>query len=244
MASFPVLLCFTAVLFPLFPAHGKDESIDSLSTFQKKIQKEIIDKHNALRRSVSPTASNMLKMQWSEEAAANARKWADQCTMSHSTREYRRLNATNCGENLFMSSDPAAWSSGIQAWFDESSDFIYGKGAKTRQAVIGHYTQVVWYSSSLVGCAVSYCPDAYLKYYYVCQYCPAGNLQSKINVPYLSGPPCAACPNDCDNGLCTNSCMYQDYYANCKSLVSAMGCEHKITKDKCRASCECKDKIY
>ncbi|XP_055986611.1 cysteine-rich secretory protein 2-like [Sorex fumeus] len=221
-----------------------EESFDSLSTCLPNIQNEIIDKHNALRRSVSPTASNMLKMKWSEEAATNAQIWADKCTLSHSTSEYRKLNTSTCGENLFMSSHAATWSSGIQAWFNESSNFIYGVGAKTKGAIIEHYTQVVWFSSSLVGCAVSYCPDAYQKYYYVCQYCPGGNIKDKINVPYLRGPRCAACPNDCDNGLCTNSCMYQDIYSHCKSLVASVGCKPDITKDNCKAPCKCQNKIY
>ncbi|XP_054992362.1 cysteine-rich secretory protein 3 [Sorex araneus] len=244
MASIPVLLCFTAVLISLFPENGQGQSIESLSVSLKKIQEEIVNKHNELRRSVSPTASNMLKMKWSKEAAANAQRWADQCTLSHSTQQHREISTSNCGENLFMASYPATWSKAIQDWYDESKDFIYGKGPKTSHAVIGHYTQVVWYSSSLVGCGISYCPNSILKYYFVCQYCPAGNLRSKLHVPYLSGPPCASCPNDCDNGLCTNSCKYIDKYSNCKSLVKTVGCTHDITKDGCQASCKCQDKIY
>lgn len=244
MAFFPVLLYFVAVLFPLFPPSEQDSSIDSLSTSQIEIQNEIVNKHNDLRRKVSPTAKNMLKMKWSNEAANNAQKWAEQCTLSHSTKEQRKTSTSGCGENLFMASYKATWDKAIQSWYDEYKDFTYGLGPKTRKAVIGHYTQVVWYSSSVVGCGIAYCPNQSLKYYYVCQYCPAGNIQGKIEVPYLSGPPCAACPNDCENGLCTNSCEYQDKFSNCNSLVEMVGCQHDITKDGCLASCNCKGKIY
>lgn len=41
-----------------------------------------------------------------------------------------------------MSSDPTAWSTAIQSWYDESEDFVYGVGPKPANAVVGHYTQV------------------------------------------------------------------------------------------------------
>ena len=49
---------------------------------------------------------------------------------------------TKCGENLYMSSDPTAWSDAIQSWFNEHHDFIYGSGPKSAGAIVGHYTQV------------------------------------------------------------------------------------------------------
>lgn len=52
------------------------------------------------------------------------------------------FSAVPCGENLFMSTAPFSWSDAIQAWYNEEKDFEYGTGAKTRGAVIGHYTQV------------------------------------------------------------------------------------------------------
>lgn len=233
-----------AVLFPLLSARKQESSIDALSTTRKNIQEEIVNKHNELRTSVSPTASNMVKMTWNPEAAANAQKWADKCTLAHSAREQRHISTSGCGENLFMSSYPASWSVAIQNWYDEHKSFTYGVGPKTSNAMIGHYTQVVWHSSSAVGCGVAYCSKQALKYFYVCHYCPPGNIQGKIQVPYLSGPPCASCPDDCENGLCTNSCIYTNVYSNCDSLVKAMGCESGITKNKCDASCKCQSKIY
>ncbi|CAM5131081.1 unnamed protein product, partial [Natator depressus] len=48
----------------------------TLTTDLPEVQIEITDKHNELRRLVSPTASNMLKMVWNAEAAKNAKSWA------------------------------------------------------------------------------------------------------------------------------------------------------------------------
>ncbi|NWW52714.1 CRIS protein, partial [Pedionomus torquatus] len=177
-------------------------SFDALSTKRADQQKEIVDKHNSLRRGVKPTASNMMKMVWSPSAAKNAQKWADQCTLSHSTVNMRTTTAP-CGENLFMSTAPFPWSDAIQAWYDEEKDFKYGTGAKTPDAVVGHYTQVVWHNSYQIGCAIALCPQHKYKYFQVCHYCPAGNLMSSIPRPYKEGAPCGDCPNACENGLCS-----------------------------------------
>ncbi|XP_016068187.1 PREDICTED: cysteine-rich secretory protein 3-like [Miniopterus natalensis] len=244
MALLPVLLFLVPVLLPFFPADGKNPGFGDLSTTLTEAQREIVNKHNDLRRTVTPPAKNMLKMKWDNKTAENAQKWADKCLQEHSTLEDRVISM-NCGENLYMSSDPTSWSHAIQTWFDEIKDFDYGIGPKYKDAVVGHYTQVVWYSSYTVGCGVAYCPEQpSLKYYYVCQYCPAGNVQSKTHIPYLKGIPCASCPDHCDNGLCTNTCDYEDAYSNCKDLKNQLGCENPLVKNSCKASCNCEKKIY
>ncbi|NXU49264.1 CRIS2 protein, partial [Turnix velox] len=215
---------------------------EALSTIRVDQQKVIVDKHNALRRGVQPTASNMLKMKWSPLAAKNAQKWADQCTLSHSPASVRTTTVL-CGENLFMSSAPFSWSDAIQFWYNEKKDFEYGIGAKTQGAVIGHFTQLIWYNSFLMGCAVAYCPRSQFNYFYVCQYCPPGNNAMQLATPYKSGPKCADCPGHCDRGLCTNPCKHQDFLTNCLNLKILFGCDHSLVKTKCPASCRCHAQI-
>uniref|UniRef100_A0A2K6GG29 Cysteine rich secretory protein 3 n=1 Tax=Propithecus coquereli TaxID=379532 RepID=A0A2K6GG29_PROCO len=143
MTLFLVLLFLAAGLLPCFPADGyEDPEFASVLTSRKEVQREIVDKHNELRRAVSPPASNMLKMEWNSQTAANAQKWANQCTYQHSTAQFRRTNVS-CGENLFMSSAITSWSSAIQNWDDEKYDLIFAVGPKTPNAVVGHYTQNV-----------------------------------------------------------------------------------------------------
>ncbi|XP_045398114.1 cysteine-rich secretory protein 2 [Lemur catta] len=244
MALLPVLLFLVTTLLPSLPTEGKDPAFTALLTTQTQVQIEIVNKHNELRRAVSPPASNMLKMEWNREASANAQKWANKCTLEHSDPEDRKTS-TKCGENLYMSSDPTSWSNAIQSWYDESQDFQYGVGQKQPDKITGHYTQLVWYSSYLVGCGIAYCPNQdFLKYYYVCQYCPAGNNVAKKSTPYQQGAPCASCPDNCEKGLCTNSCQYEDLLSNCDSLKKTAGCEHELLKEKCKASCLCENKIY
>ncbi|XP_055471177.1 cysteine-rich secretory protein 2-like [Psammomys obesus] len=243
MAWFQLMLLLFALLLQSMPIEGKDPEFTSLTTNHPYIQSEIVSKHNELRKAVKPSAKNMLKMEWSVAATTNAQKWANNCILEHSKPEDRKINV-GCGENLFMTSDPTLWSVVIQSWFDESKSFIYGTGAKGNAAV-GHYTQLVWYSSFKVGCGVAFCPNQeMLKYFYVCHYCPAGNNVMKKATPYIQGEPCASCPNNCENGLCTNNCNFEDVLSNCESLKASAGCDHQLLKEKCQATCLCEDKIH
>ncbi|XP_023567704.1 cysteine-rich secretory protein 3-like [Octodon degus] len=204
MALFPVTLFLVAALLPSFLANKKmDRAFSALSTTLPEVQKEIVNKHNELRRAVSPKASNMLKMEWSSAAAEKAQGWANQCKHGHSSKAYQKLNVS-CGENLFKSNVPFSWSAAIQSWYNENKDFTFGEGPKPPTAVVGHYTQVVWYSSFRVGCGTAYCPNfPRLKYSMVCEYCPAGNFEERLYTPYKQGDPCASCPSHCEDGLCS-----------------------------------------
>nr|P0CB15.1 RecName: Full=Serotriflin [Protobothrops flavoviridis] len=215
----------------------------SESANERETQKEILDKHNALRRSVRPTARNMLQMEWNFNAAQNATRWADRCSFAHSPQHLRTVGELKCGENLFMSSHPFPWTRVIQSWYDENKNFKYGVGANPPNAVIGHYTQIVWYKSYLLGCAAARCPSSSYNYYYVCHYCPAGNIIGKIATPYKSGPPCGDCPSACVNGLCTNPCKHVDRYSNCNSLVQQISCQSNNMNTDCPASCFCHNEI-
>uniref|UniRef100_A0A8C3S5B3 SCP domain-containing protein n=1 Tax=Chelydra serpentina TaxID=8475 RepID=A0A8C3S5B3_CHESE len=208
----------------------------SLSTDNTNPQKEIVDKHNNLRRRVMPTASNMLRMEWSPAAAKNAKSWANECILSHSPQN-RRKTTVGCGENLYMSTAPNSWSNAIQAWYNEVENFIYGIGPTTPGAMIGHYTQVVWYKSYQIGCAIAFCPQQFYKYYYVCHYCPAGNYINVISTPYKSGPVCGDCPHACDNGLCSKFQQFEVLQLqNChllkRCLISLAGRLWEIVNSK------------
>ncbi|XP_048339033.1 cysteine-rich venom protein-like [Sphaerodactylus townsendi] len=80
---------------------------------------------------------------------------------------------------------------------------------------------MVWYRSTRVGCAVAYCPQGEYTYYYVCHYCPAGNVQGKIPTPYKLGSPCADCPNACENNLCI--CTHFTILGICHSRGNVQG---------------------
>ncbi|XP_072714407.1 serotriflin-like isoform X2 [Ciconia boyciana] len=224
-----------------FPYERKGISSFPYVNFQN--QKQILEQHNEIRRSVTPTARNMLKMVWSENAAKNAQKWANKCEMRISPREQRVIDGVTCGENILLSSYPRTWAETIQVWSSQSSNFNYGVGATTKNVNIENYTQLIWYNSYKIGCAVAHCPRNKFNYFYVCHYCPSGNNDMQIATPYRSGPKCADCPGYCDRGLCTNPCKHQDSLGKCRNLKTLFSCNHSLVKEKCPATCRCTTQI-
>ncbi|XP_052599931.1 cysteine-rich secretory protein 1-like [Peromyscus californicus insignis] len=244
MTLFPLLLFLAAVLPPsILREHYENMNFEDLTTTRVSVQEEIVNKHNQLRRLVSPPGSDLLKMQWSNDARVNAQKWASQCTYQHSPADSRTTNI-RCGENIFMASYPASWSRAIQSWFDEAKDFKFGSGPNPTDALVGHYTQVVWNSSFQVACGVAKCSHQLLQFLYVCHYCPPGNYLRRQYIPYTIGQPCALCPDHCEDGLCTNSCEYEDKFSNCAELKASLTCDYPMVKQECKATCNCESKIH
>ncbi|KAM9309945.1 cysteine-rich venom protein pseudechetoxin [Pholidichthys leucotaenia] len=203
------------------------------------VQTEIVDQHNAFRRAVEPPASDMLLMSYNEDLAAAAQAWVDQCILAHGPPSSRMLDGYEVGENLFYSSYPYSWTFIVNAWHNEVSHYIYPKGSSNGEP-IGHYTQVVWNSSYQVGCGVTFCTELN-KYFYGCHYYRAGNFRAWP--PYKTGEPCASCPNNCVDKLCTNPCPLINGYINCPELKDTYGCSHEVVNASCPASCQCPTEI-
>uniref|UniRef100_K7EC76 SCP domain-containing protein n=1 Tax=Ornithorhynchus anatinus TaxID=9258 RepID=K7EC76_ORNAN len=185
-----------------------DASFSTLVTNNITLQKEIVGKFNEIRRHVNPTASNMLRMAWNSEAASNAKKWAEKCTMTTSPPEERRIKNTTCSENYYMSSSPKSWSETIQKWYGTVSEFSYGTRTTRRGAPVNLYSQMVSANTHQIGCAAAFCPDSEFHYLYVCHYYPPRNSLDSPDTPYAKGTPCAECPDSCDNGLCSKKKIF------------------------------------
>ncbi|XP_038032772.1 cysteine-rich venom protein-like [Anas platyrhynchos] len=226
-----------------FQMQSKQQMLQQQNIIQLKNKQVILKEHNQIRRSVVPTARNMLKMVWNERAAKNAQKWAKKCEMEISPTDQRVIDGITCGENILLSSQPKTWAETIQVWNSQGSNFKYGFGATTKNANVKSYAQLVWYNSYQVGCAVAYCPRNQYNYFYVCHYCPPGNNIMQVAAPYKSGPRCADCPGHCDNGLCTNPCRHRDAFPNCKNMRTLFGCRHPVVREKCAATCKCTTQI-
>ncbi|XP_062971927.1 cysteine-rich venom protein triflin-like [Elgaria multicarinata webbii] len=223
-------------------ASAKDRT-NRLSEMDSQKQKEILDNHNAIRRDVQPSASNMLKMTWSDKAKESAEKWAKKCIPKSSPSAERTVDGVICSDNILQSTYSASWSEVIQVWQSKKSNFEYGLGAINAKRDVYSYTQLIWYKSHEVGCALAYCPQNAFPFLFVCHYCPAGNIVEKVQTPYDEGPPCEACPNNCEDKLCTNPCIYVDMKMDCPTLISLFSCEEPAFGPKCQATCKCKAEI-
>ncbi|KAL4224527.1 Cysteine-rich secretory protein 2 [Mactra antiquata] len=156
----------------------------------------IVKKHNEFRGQVSPTASNMLKMGYSEVLEKESQIWSEQCKMTHDHGFQRfQPGLFHVGQNIATSPGrDIGWEVVVKLWYDEYKKYTYGS-KKYNLYDIGHYTQVVWATTALVGCGVNKCGNTY---YYVYNYGPAGNSGS-LDKPYKNGTACADCPRHCDS---------------------------------------------
>ncbi|XP_013119097.1 cysteine-rich venom protein 1 [Stomoxys calcitrans] len=178
-------------------------------------EKEIILKeHNRLRQQVAtgrypgqPGAENMREIVWDEELAERAQQWAENCQFRHDP--HRTINRFTMGQNLAiiwstapLDPEDGDFPSRIQSWFNEVQKYSFGDAWSPKT---GHYSQLVWGETSLVGCGFAEYKDK-SKYnkLYVCNYGPGGNVVGYN--PYEVGKPSCGTygmrPSKRYNGLC------------------------------------------
>lgn len=175
------------------------QRIDAVLTEAEKAT--MLRLHNEARASVSPTATAMLKMYWDDDIAASAQQYADTCPGGHS-------GYANLGENLSWGAPSLAAARAVELWNNEIEFYTYSPNSCQSGEQCGHYTQVTWANTQLVGCGVKIC-DSIDRfdwngpiYAYVCQYRSPGNYVGQR--PWVSGQSCSDCPEGftCQNNLC------------------------------------------
>ncbi len=150
---------------------------------------DMVAAHNEWRAKVGTAP-----LKWSNDLQAKSQAWANElkkngCGMKHS----------GPGENLYWASPRKSanskdangqwiWQNSLQAvsdqqvvdswgsevqWYDYASNSCNAPAGKA----CGHYTQVIWNTTTEVGCANAVCDD--FSQVWVCQYAPAGNYVGK-----------------------------------------------------------------
>lgn len=130
---------------------------------------------------------------WDAELAQHAREYGEGCVWAHDpTREFRGSVA---GENLAASTSPSATPTSLnQLWLDEASDWSCVENSCRPGEVCGHYTQMIWGDSGIIGCGLVACPSGTGPFggaswtYLVCRYFPPGNWVGRRPVPVSSCP--------------------------------------------------------
>eukprot|EP01100_Stratorugosa_tubuloviscum_P010473 TRINITY_DN44_c4_g1_i1.p1 TRINITY_DN44_c4_g1~~TRINITY_DN44_c4_g1_i1.p1 ORF type:complete len:232 (+),score=53.80 TRINITY_DN44_c4_g1_i1:147-842(+) len=160
---------------------------------------EILQTHNNLRNYSAAglvpgkfPASNMRQMVWSSELAAIAQRLANTSVFEHDQdRSTKRFPFV--GQNL--AAGYPSWTNAITAWFDEYNFYPNTTGSFASYEFIyqaGHYTQVIWAESYVIGCGFVTLTGQPYSNIMACNYGPAGNF---IDSPIHSIGTCAtACP--------------------------------------------------
>lgn len=114
------------------------------------------------------------------------------------------------GENLYWAGsttplveDENSWDDAIQDWYGEEPDWNYVTSSSDG-GVVGHFTQLVWKSTTHMGCAMNVnCNNkfpGFTNIVVVCRYSPAGNYmgQEDSNVMnHVSTGSCGAASATC-----------------------------------------------
>jgi pathogenesis-related protein 1 len=176
--ALPLALLALVAACNLIDGSGDGDGGPLPSTPTTDLARTAIDAHNQVRSHASPAPSPaLLGVQWSAEVESVAQQWANHCVYEHNAAR------GNLGENIAASS-PGVWptvAGVVQAWASEVSDYDYASNSCAPGKVCGHYTQLVWRESTLIGCAYARCtenspfPGFPVWDFWVCDYSPPGN---------------------------------------------------------------------
>lgn len=128
--------------------------------------KTLLTLHNQARTEVGVSGLN-----WSSDAAAYIQNWVDQLAAEKCSLEHRQPN--QYGENLFMGSIGYGVGEAVKMWESEKKAY---HGESNNFSNVGHYTQMVWRSTTQVGCATANCSGMVI---IGCNYHPAGNMMGQ-----------------------------------------------------------------
>jgi len=167
-----------------------------MSSVSKEEAQKILDKHNCARRryKVAP-------LKWDWQLAADAQVHADRCVWAHAS-EIGKAPPQQQGENLSLAMGQPV---DVDGWLGEEPDYDCANDQCVRN-ICGHWTQMLWHSTSSVGCAKRRCrsvvdengsPIGFSNAdMLVCRYSPPGNFIGRQPVT----------PTQCKEGGNTDAC--------------------------------------
>ncbi|EEC79801.1 hypothetical protein OsI_21236 [Oryza sativa Indica Group] len=136
----------------------------------KYMAHEFLDAHNKVRAQYG-----LQPLKWSNKLARYARRWSAarrfDCVMMHSPE-------SPYGENVFWGTG-WGWraTDAVKSWAGESSVYDWRGQSCNPGQMCGHFTQIVWNDTKLVGCGRSECVAGGV--FITCSYDPPGNWKGE-----------------------------------------------------------------
>jgi uncharacterized protein YkwD len=151
-------------------------------------QQGILDSHNIHRANHS--ASDLA---WDDKLAGIAAQIAASCVYAHDTS----TGGGGYGQNIGAGSPPSDIPSMISdLMYNDEIGYYPGYGGEPDMSNFekwGHFSQIVWKSTTTVGCATQYCPGGLANtgggvspYFTVCNYGPPGNFGGQYGANVLA----------------------------------------------------------
>ena len=142
---------------------------------------DIVRIHNETRHAVGTAP-----LKWNCDLAKFSQDWANLDTFAHSSNEQREqiIKGGAAGENLALDSGSTALMSALnKGWIDEKQSWDANKQVCAEGKVCGHYTQMVWKTSTEIGCGIirnsKKLGEEFRASYFVCTYYPSGNVKDE-----------------------------------------------------------------
>lgn len=156
-------------------------------------QQEVLDLHNDYRSAHAAPA-----LTWNTALASKAQSCLSK---NHGPPPNWVLKHCSSGENIAGVNQWYDHKAGVKMWYDEIAHTSGGDGAVTSFGMnTGHYTQVVWKSTTKIGCAKK--SDIM-----ICNYAPPGNMQGAFEqnvIPLSKADSSGSAP---DGGSCKDKTL-------------------------------------
>jgi pathogenesis-related protein 1 len=147
-----------------YPQYGGPYAQPAPRSPPRSLAAAMLEAHNAIRSRVG-----VPPLAWSEQLAALAQDWARHLIATHA---FAHRPGNRFGENIYsMSGGAASPAQVVDAWGAEMRGYDIRRNSCT--GTCGHYTQIVWRTTRLIGCGIATDTERQV---WVCNYDPPGNV--------------------------------------------------------------------
>jgi uncharacterized protein YkwD len=170
-----------ALITFLFSCHAYAQVTNTGSKVSSVDANKMLKHHNKVRTEVGVPG-----LEWSQSLAVYAQRWAEylatnnHCKMKHRSDQDRE--GEQYGENIFWGSSADSYTplDASEAWYSEKGKFTYARLNNDNWYPAGHYTQMIWRTTTQMGAGVAVCPTGEI--IVVANYNPPGNYMGEY--PY------------------------------------------------------------